>query len=314
MSIAHAPRIAVVVPCYNEEMTIAKVVQGFREALPNAEIWVCDNASSDGTRGAAIAAGARVLSQPLKGKGHAVRRLFGDVDADIYVLVDGDATYDAASAVGMIDALSAGRLDMVVGRRVETSQGTYRTGHRLGNAAFTFMVATLFGNRVRDLLSGYRVLSRRYVKSFPVRSDGFQLETEMTVHALELGMPMAEHDTPYFERPSGSVSKLSTYRDGFRILRMVARLLLDLKPAWTLGVLATFSAMVSVGLALPLVLHFVATGLVPRLPTAVLCCGLSLLSAVFGCAGLVLDGVARARREAKQLAYLNMRPLVSEVA
>ena len=300
-------KIAVIIPCFNEEKTVSKVVGDFQKYLPDASIYVCDNASTDNTSQEAKDAGAHVIQQPLKGKGHAVRRLFSEVEADVYILVDGDATYDAGRSPEMVEMLVKQHLDMVVGKRVETDLENYRKGHRLGNILFSKTIGTLFGNRINDLLSGYRVLSRRYVKSFPIRSDGFQLETEMTVHALELGMPVGEIETDYYSRPSGSFSKLSTYSDGWRILRMIGRLLLDLKPAYTLGFLASTCMLLSFILALPLIVHWWNTGLVPRLPTAVLSCGLALFSGILGSSGLILDGVSRSRRETKQLAYMMIK-------
>lgn len=297
-------RVAVLVPCFNEEAAVGKVVRDFLGALPGATVYVYDNNSRDRTAEVAAGAGAVVRRQPLQGKGHVVRRMFADVEADAYVLVDGDATYDAASAPEMLRRLVRDNLDMVNGRRRETCEATYRHGHRWGNAAFTGLIARIFGDRVGDLLSGYRVLSRRFVKSFPVESDGFQIETEMTVHALALGLPVDEVDTPYYARPEGSESKLSTYRDGWRILRMVAALLVDLKPLQAFGTAAALAGAAAVGLSLPVLCGWLETGMVTRLPTVVLAGSLGVLSALLACAGIVLAGVARARREAKQMAYL----------
>lgn len=305
------PRIAVLVPCYNEAASVADVVDAFRASLPGASIHVCDNNSDDGTAALAEAAGARVSRQPLQGKGHVVRKMFADIDADVYVLVDGDSTYDAASAPAMVAMLLEDDLDMVNGRRIEKSQAAYRSGHRLGNMVFSKLVATLFGDRISDLFSGYRVLSRRFVKSFPVTSVGFQIETEMTVHALHLFMPVGEIDTGYAERVEGSPSKLDTYRDGARILWMVAKLMLDLRPMRTLGVGAIGTMASSWMLAIPVAITWAETGLVPRLPTAVFSVGLASFSFILACTGLCLRGVARARREVKQMAYLTIPPFRS---
>ena len=301
------PTIAVLVPCFNEEASVAAVVAGFRAALPDAYIFVYDNNSTDGTAERAADAGAHVRSQPLQGKGHVVRRMFADIEADIYVMVDGDSTYDALSAPAMVGMLVAGDLDMVNARRTGPSLGAYRQGHVLGNAFFSFLIGALFGRRINDLLSGYRVFSRRFVKSFPVYSGGFQIETEMTVHALELGLPVGEMDTPYGARPEGSFSKLNTYKDGARILKMVATLLIQLRPLETFGIAALLCASAALVLGAPLFFEFARTGLVSRLPTAVLATGFMMLGGVLSGTAAVLGGVARGRREAKQMAYLRHR-------
>ena len=299
--------IAVLVPCYNEQVTIAKVVKDFRAALPTATIFVFDNNSTDDTVQAALAVGAEVYSERRQGKGYVVQRMFTDVDADIYVLVDGDATYDAPSAVGMIERLLDERLDMVVGNRVDREQAAYRSGHRTGNWLLTSFVASVFGPSFNDMLSGYRVFSRRFVKSFPVLSGGFEIETELTIHALVLGMPVAEIDTPYYARPKGSASKLSTWSDGFRILRTIFRLYRAEKPLPFFGAIGGMLAIISVGFAIPVVTTFLETGLVPRLPTAVLATGLMILAWLSVAIGLILDTVTRGRREMKLLAYLALR-------
>ena len=299
--------IAVLVPCYNEQVTIAKVVKDFRAALPTATIFVFDNNSTDDTVQAALAVGAEVYSERRQGKGYVVQRMFTDVDADIYVLVDGDATYDAPSAVGMIERLLDERLDMVVGNRVDREQAAYRSGHRTGNWLLTSFVASVFGPSFNDMLSGYRVFSRRFVKSFPVLSGGFEIETELTIHALVLGMPVAEIDTPYYARPKGSASKLSTWSDGFRILRTIFRLYRAEKPLPFFGAIGGMLAIISVGFAIPVVTTFLETGLVPRLPTAVLATGLMILAWLSVAIGLILDMVTRGRREMKLLAYLALR-------
>ncbi|MFL6837327.1 MAG: glycosyltransferase family 2 protein [Bradyrhizobium sp.] len=300
-----ALRVAVLVPCFNEEAAIATVVGDFRKALPAAEIFVYDNNSRDRTVEAARAAGAEVRSERRQGKGHVVRRMFADVDADIYVLVDGDATYDAPSAQRMIDALLSDRLDMVVGFRVDQSAAAYRVGHRTGNRILTGFLSSIFGEAFKDILSGYRVFSRRFVKSFPVLSDGFEIETELSVHALELALPVAEIETPYYARPEGSVSKLNTWRDGFRILGTILKLYRSEKPLRFFAVIGIFLALVSIGLAIPVIITFVEEGVVPRLPTAVLSMGLMILAILLVSSGLVLDTVTRGRREMKLLAYLS---------
>jgi len=298
-------RIAVLVPCYNEEAAVAAVVRGFRQALPSAQIYVYDNNSKDRTAAIAREAGAEVRSERRQGKGHVVRRMFADVDADVYVLVDGDATYDAPSAPRMIEKLLGDHLDMVVGLRVDQEQAAYRRGHRTGNWMLTSFLSSVFGQAFKDILSGYRVFSRRFVKSFPVLSDGFEIETELTVHALELAMPVAEVETPYYARPEGSFSKLNTWGDGFRILRTILKLYRSEKPLRFFSAIGAFLALVSIGLAIPIVGNYLETGLVPRLPTAVLSTGLMIVAVLSVSSGLVLDTVTRGRREMKLLAYLS---------
>jgi glycosyltransferase involved in cell wall biosynthesis len=301
-------RIAVLVPCFNEEAAVATVVADFRKALPSATIYVYDNNSRDRTVEVACAAGAEVRAERRQGKGHVVRRMFADVDADVYVLVDGDATYDAPSAPRMIERLLTDRLDMVVGLRVDQEQAAYRKGHRTGNWLLTGFLAEVFGQAFKDILSGYRVFSRRFVKSFPVLSDGFEIETELSVHALELSLPVAEIETPYYARPVGSVSKLNTWRDGFRILRTILKLYRSEKPLRFFTVIGIFLALISVGLAIPVVVTYLEQGIVPRLPTAVLSTGLMIVAVLSISSGLVLDTVTRGRREMKFLAYLSQSP------
>jgi len=302
---AARPRIAVLVPCFNEEASVATVVADFRKALPSAEIYVYDNNSSDRTAAVARAAGAEVRHERRQGKGHVVRRMFADIDADVYVLADGDATYDAPSAPRMIEMLVNDRLDMVVGLRVDREQVAYRRGHRTGNWMLTGFLSSVFGQAFSDILSGYRVFSRRFVKSFPVLSDGFEIETELTVHALELALPVAEVETPYYARPEGSFSKLNTWRDGFRILATILKLYRSEKPLRFFAAIGVFLALVSVGLAIPVLITYLETGLVPRLPTAVLSMGLMIVALLSMSSGLVLDTVTRGRREMKLLAYLS---------
>ncbi len=298
------PSVAVLIPCHNEVLAIPKVVADFRAALPDATIHVYDNNSTDGTGDAARAAGAVVRREMLQGKGHVVRRMFADVEADIYVLVDGDDTYDAAAAPAMVGLLRDEGLDMVIGARVTDIAAAYRPGHRLGNRVLTGMVAAIFGNRVSDMLSGYRVFSRRFVKTFPALATGFETETEFTVHALELRMAIGEVRTAYRDRPAGSQSKLRTWSDGARILRTIVILVKEERPLQFFSLAGLALLLLGVGLGIPVVLDFLATGLVPRLPTAVLAMGFVLLSFLSLSAGLILDSVTRGRKELKRLAYL----------
>ena len=311
VSTTAALRVAVLVPCFNEEAAVASVVTDFRKSLPGAEIFVYDNNSSDRTVAVAREAGAEVRSERRQGKGHVVRRMFADIDADIYVLVDGDATYDAPSAPRMIEALVNDHLDMVVGFRVDQSVAAYRPGHRTGNWMLTSFLSTVFGQAFKDILSGYRVFSRRFVKSFPVLSDGFEIETELSVHALELALPVTEIETPYYARPEGSVSKLNTWRDGFRILGTILKLYRSEKPLRFFTVIGIFLMLVSIGLAIPVIVTYLEEGLVPRLPTAVLSMGLMIVAVLSVSSGLVLDTVTRGRREMKLLAYLS-QPAISK--
>jgi len=297
-------RIAVLVPCYNEEVAIARVVADFRACLPDAAIYVYDNNSTDRTAEVARAAGATVRRERRQGKGHVVRRMFADIEADLYVLVDGDATYDAPSARAMIARLVDGGLDMVVGARRSDEQAAYRRGHRIGNWMLTGFVAHVFGSPFADMLSGYRVFSRRFVKSFPVLSSGFEIETELTIHALNLELPVAEIETPYFARPDGSVSKLSTWRDGLRILATIVRLYRAERPLPFFAAIGAILAAVAIVLAIPLFITYAQIGTVPRFPTAILSTGLMILASLAGACGLVLDTVTRGRREMKMLAYL----------
>lgn len=296
--------IAVLIPCYNEEVAVGHVAAGFRAALPSAAIHVFDNNSKDRTVEVAKTAGAIVHRVTAQGKGHVVRRMFADVEADLYVLVDGDDTYDPKSAGAMIDTLINDRLDMVVGTRVSDEKLAYRPGHRFGNALLTGMVATIFGRAFTDILSGYRVFSRRFVKSFPAISSGFEIETELTVHALQLIMPCGEVETPYGSRREGSLSKLNTYRDGWRILMTIQQLLRYEMPLRFFSVVAGLLTLASILLSIPLLIEFVETGLVPRIPTAILATGLMLLAALALASGFILDNVTRGRRELRHLFYL----------
>ena len=297
-------RIAVLVPCYNEAATIADVVAAFRAALPGSIVYVYDNNSTDNTIEIARAAGAVVRREAHQGKGYVVRRMFSDIDADVYVLVDGDATYDAPSAREMIARLVEGPLDMVLAVRVDREEAAYRPGHRTGNRLLTAFVTHIFGQSFTDMLSGYRAFSRRFVKSFPVLSGGFEIETELTIHALELEMPVAEVRTPYYARPKGSASKLSTWRDGLRILLTILKVYRSERPLALFSAFGIALAAISIGLAIPLVVTFLEQGIVPRFPTAILSTGLMLAALLSLACGLILDTVTRGRREAKLLAYL----------
>jgi glycosyltransferase involved in cell wall biosynthesis len=300
-------RIAILIPCYNEEATITQVITNFHCVLPEATIYVYDNNSVDQTPEVARKAGATVRREMRQGKGHVVRRMFADVEADVYVLVDGDATYDARNARMMVERLITENLDMVVGARAERGEGAYRPGHRTGNQLLAGFVALVFGRTISDMLSGFRVLSRRFVKSFPVQSGGFEIETELTVHALELDLPVVEVSTHYYARPEGSHSKLSTWRDGFRILWTIVRLFRYERPLAFFAAIGFASGITSVGLAIPIFATYLKEGVVPRLPTAVLSTGLMLLACLLVTSGLVLDTVTRGRGEIKRLAYLAQR-------
>jgi glycosyltransferase involved in cell wall biosynthesis len=296
--------VAVLIPCFNEEASVNTVVRDFREALPRATIYVYDNNSTDATVDRARAAGAIIGSEPLQGKGNVVRRMFADIEADIFILVDGDGTYDACSAPLMLLELVESSLDMVNAARTGQSASAYRRGHRLGNTLLTLMVSSMFGNRIHDMLSGYRCFSRRFVKSFPAMTRGFEIETELTVHALELRMPIAEIATAYKERPAGSTSKLSTLRDGFRILSTIVALVREERPLLFFGILFFLQATGSIVLAWPLAITYFQTGLVPRFPTAILATGMMLLAFLSGTCGLILDTVTRGRQEVKRFHYL----------
>ncbi|MCF8707952.1 glycosyltransferase family 2 protein [Rhizorhapis sp. SPR117] len=299
-----ALRIAVLLPCYNEAQAIAQTIEAFAKALPTAKIYVYDNNSIDGSREIAARAGAIVRRVRQQGKGHVVRRMFADVDADIYIMADGDATYDASAAPAMITDMLADNLDMVVGARKSEVNAAYRPGHRLGNRLLTGLLRYLFGRSFTDILSGYRVFSRRFVKSFPVLSSGFEIETEMSVHALELRMPVAERAIAYAARPDGSVSKLNTVRDGWRILRTIFTLFRVEQPIWFFGAIGGGLVLVALILAAPLFVTYLETGLVPRFPTAILATGLMIIAVLNGMCGLILDTVVRGRRETRRLAYL----------
>jgi glycosyltransferase involved in cell wall biosynthesis len=305
--------IAVLIPCYNEELTISKVVNDFREALPDSKIYVYDNNSTDRTFEVAANSGAIVRREFQQGKGHVVRRMFADIDADIYVLVDGDDTYDASAAPELINLLLSNNLDMVNGARVTEIKESYRPGHVFGNWLLTAIVAKMFGARFNDMLSGYRIFSRRYVKSFPAQSLGFEIETEFTVHTLELNLPASEVETTYKDRPHGSTSKLRTFRDGCRILYTITRLLKNERPLMFFSIIAMVLVFAGLGLTAPIVKTYILTGLVPRFPTAMLIVGLMILAALSFASGLILDTVTHGRRETRRLFYLlHAAPLPSE--
>lgn len=297
-------RVAVLVPCYNEEAAIAKVVEDFQAALPDAAVYVYDNNSKDQTAARARAAGAVVRNEARQGKGNVVRRMFADIEADIYVLVDGDDTYDAGASPRMIAQMISDGADLLTARRIHTDAAAYRTGHLLGNRMLTGLTALLFNVHLSDMLSGYRVFSRRFVKSFPFTAEGFAIETELTVHAVRLMMPMTELDTRYKERPAGSVSKLNTYRDGLRILGTIAYLVREERPLVFFSTIALLFAAVAALIGAPVVSEYLHTGLVPRLPTAVLATGLMVIACLSLTCGLILDTVTRGRWEAKRMAYL----------
>ena len=306
LSSAASPRIAVLLPCFNEEAAIAQTIRGFRKALPGATIYVYDNNSTDGTCEAAAKAGAVVRTERQQGKGHVVRRMFADIDADVYVMADGDLTYDPAAAPAMVDLLLVEQLDMVVGTRRHEAKGAYRGGHVIGNRVFTGLLSGLFGRSFSDIFSGYRVFSRRFVKSFPVLSSGFEIETEMSVHALELRMPVGELETAYGARPEGSHSKLSTYSDGWRILKTISTLYRIERPVLFYGGIGALLLLAAILLAIPLIQTYLHTGLVPRLPTAILVTGIVIIAVLCFFAGLILDTVTRGRREIRRLAYLSL--------
>jgi glycosyltransferase involved in cell wall biosynthesis len=297
-------RIAVVLPCYNEEAAIVETIAGFRAALPDATIYVYDNNSRDRTVELARGAEATVRTERMQGKGNVVRRMFADVDADIYIMADGDLTYDPKAAPEMVRMLVEEQLDMVVGTRQHEAAEAYRGGHVLGNRLFTGLLSRLFGRSFTDIFSGYRVFSRRFVKSFPVLSEGFEIETEISVHALELKMPVGEVATAYGARPEGSASKLSTYRDGWRILKTIGTLYRVERPVLFYGGIGALLMLAAVILAIPLVITYLETGLVPRVPTAILVTGMTIVAVLCVFAGLILDTVTRGRREMRRLAYL----------
>ncbi len=300
------PEIAVLFPCYNEEAAIARVIQDFRTILPEASIYVFDNNSKDRSAEIARANGAQVISVPLQGKGNVVRRMFADVDADIYLMADADCTYDHTRARDLIAPIMNGEADIVIGTR-QGENGSYPPGHRFGNALFNLIVGKLFGRGLVDIFSGYRAFSRRFAKSFPAHSEGFEIETEMSIFILEQRIPMREIPTKYGTRPAGSASKLRTYRDGFRILVTILRLFKEARPLAFFSIVASIIALSSLYFGVPIITEWQHTGLVPRQPTAILAMGLGLLACVVFLCGLMLDSVARTYRETRHLRYLNVR-------
>ncbi|PTM53463.1 glycosyltransferase involved in cell wall biosynthesis [Phreatobacter oligotrophus] len=309
---ASRPSVAVLLPCYNEAATIAATVAAFRAALPEATVYVYDNNSTDGTAEAARAAGAVVRHEPFQGKGNVVRRMFADVDADIYVMADGDMTYDPTAAPGLVDLLLRDQLDMVVGARVDSEEAAYRRGHRFGNAMFNRITTTLFGSPFKDIFSGYRVFSRRFAKSFPASSSGFEIEAELTVHAIDLKLRTGEVPLPYGKRPENSHSKLKTYRDGARILWTLVNMYRAVQPLRFYGLIAGVLAMGSLGLAAPIIQTYLETGLVPRFPTAILSAAVMQLAFLMLVCGLVVDAVSGGRREMKRMRYLDLPALACE--
>lgn len=300
-------RVAAIIPCFNEEASIGRVVSDLKAATPAARVYVYDNNSTDKTVAVALEAGAIVRTEPQQGKGNVVRRMFADIDADVFLLVDGDNTYDATAAPAMIDLLVADNLDMVTGCRVTDIKEAYRPGHQFGNWLLTSLVASIFGRRTKDMLSGYRVFSRRFVKSFPALSRGFEIETEFTVHALELRMPIADVDTVYVDRLPGSESKLSTFRDGFRILRLIFSLVKEERPFQFFSAVSACLVVIAMLLGYPIVIEFLDTGLVPRFPTAILAASIVVIAALSFLAGIILDTVTLGRREMKRLQYLSLK-------
>lgn len=306
-------KVAIIIPCYNEERSIKKTVTDFKREIPSGIIYVFDNNSSDQTAKLACSAGARVIHVSLKGKGNVVRRMFADVDADIYLMVDGDSTYDARTAPALIEKLINEHLDMVVGCRVDQNEKeNYRWGHRIGNQLLTKSVQRIFGGKFTDMLSGYRVFTRRYVKSFPALAVGFEIETELTIHALELRMPYGELETYYGSRVEGSSSKLSTYSDGLKILKTIFRLYMIERPLQFFSLIGIFLAITSIFLAYPLFIEYIETGFVPRLPSAVLSVGLMLSAQLALVCGVVLDTVTRGRHELRRIAYLSIPSLPTD--
>jgi glycosyltransferase involved in cell wall biosynthesis len=297
-------KTAVLIPCHNEAETVADVVASFKECLPGAEVYVYDNCSDDGTSEVAQKAGAIVVPARIRGKGNVVRKMFADIDADVYVMADGDSTYSAADAPKMIDMLLKEKADMIVAVRREKSETAYRSGHKIGNRLFNFMLEMLFKSTFRDIFSGYRVFSKRFVKTFPVMTNGFDIEAELSIHALTLSVPWGEIDSDYFERPPGSFSKLSTIKDGLKILCSIIRLLKESRPLFFFGMIFIGLFLLSVGISLPVITTFLKTGLVPRLPTAVLSVGIMMISFLNLACGIIMDSVSQTRIEMKKLHYL----------
>ncbi len=299
-------KVVVLIPCRNEELTVAKVVSAFKQSLPEAEIYVCDNNSSDKTAIEASKAGAEVIFEPIPGKGQVLRRMFADIDADVYVIADGDGTYDPIEAPILLKTLFDGNYDMVSGARIGVTQKTARKGHALGNRMFNSLYRKLFGTGFNDIFTGYRVLTRRFVKSFPAVSSGFEIEAELSVHASQLRIPVTETPVEYGDRPEGSVSKLRTFSDGLKILKAMISLLKENRPMLMFSSLAALLSLTALGISIPIINTYVDTGLVPRLPTLILATGMILLSLLSIVSGLILDSIAKARIESKRLVYINL--------
>lgn len=297
-------KVAVLIPCYNEELTIAKVVKDCKKYLPEAEIVVCDNNSTDKTAETAKKAGAKVMFEGRQGKGNAVRRMFADIDADVYVMTDGDGTYDIKAIPNLIKILQDEKSDMVVGVRKETEDACYRSGHRGGNKVLTKIVELVLEYKLRDMLSGLRVFSKRFVKTFPAESKGFEIETELTIFALSRRLPIKEIDTNYFSRPEGSFSKLSTYKDGIRILKTIVFLIKEECPMMFFGMISLFLFLIGLGLGIPVVIEYLNTGLVPRFPTAILASSLMICSFISLLMGIVLESVDKVKKEIGRANYL----------
>lgn len=307
MSLPTNPQIAVLLPCYNEATTIKTVIAQFQQSLPEATIHVFDNNSKDDSAALAKAAGAIVHSVPLQGKGNVVRRMFADVEADIYIMADADATYDAARARELIQPIARGEVDCMIATR-DGGAGAYPSGHVWGNKLFNLIVGRLFGRALNDIFSGYRAFSRRFVKSFPAHSEGFEIETELSIYMIEQRVPLREIPMQYGARPEGSHSKLNTYRDGLRILLTILRLFKESRPAIFFSLVAVVALFASLGLGIPVIMEWQRTGLVERLPTAILASALGIIACITFLAGLMLDSVARTYRETRHLRYLNVAP------
>jgi hypothetical protein len=301
-------RIVAIVPCHNEESAIEQVVTDLKVAIPHMAVFVYDNASTDNTAGVAEAAGAAVRFEPLRGKGNVIRRAMADLDADVFLMIDGDDTYDASAAPEMIRLLLDGPYDQVTGVRTASQRGAYRAGHLLGNRMFNKVVSVIFGRPVTDMLSGYRVFSRRFVKSFPAVSRAFEIETELTVHAINTRVPQAEVAVRFKDRAEGSASKLRTYQDGFKILRMISRLLHHERPLALYSTIAGLIVATAVGISIPVIGEYIETGLVGRFPTAILSASLVVVAFIVLVVGILLDGLRKVRQETTRIAYMATAP------
>tara|TARA_B100000575_G_C23017634_1_gene586052 strand:- start:40 stop:966 length:927 start_codon:yes stop_codon:yes gene_type:complete len=307
--IDNSENVAVIIPCFNEEKTISKVINSFKENIPKAKIYVCNNNSSDKTKELAIASGAVVLDELQKGKANAVENLFRNIDADYFILTDGDMTYDSSISESALEYLKKSKSDMLIGTRknASSSKEIYRPGHRFGNRAFTLILKLMFSGNLKDVLSGYRIFTKRFVKSIPILSKGFDIEVEITIHALSLNLKICEYDINYYERPEGSISKLNTFKDGFLIIKTILKLFIDYKPFLVFSIISIILFMLGILLFIPILSEFISSGLVQRLPTAILSLGLIILSALSFFSGLILNGIARHRIEAKKIALLKIK-------